>query len=155
MVLEASTLSPVESSSECGLITAFTKVNVKADFRDYVNRYLSNRGLQDKSDRPYIGNEDRLKLRQTQVGTPSDGLFSPKSNLIDINIPSNQPSFGITLAALTERENLDEPIPKIISNLVNYITKHGLKEPGIYRISASGAQVSKLRQTLDRGIISY
>jgi Rho GTPase-activating protein RGD1 len=144
MMLEASTISPVEpENGNIGLVAAFEKVNIKTDFQDYVNSYLSTRGLLDKSDRQYVGGDEK-------------GARPKKSEQIlnaTENLESVCPSFGVGLSVLTDREDLEEPVPRIVSNLITYITENGMEQQGIYRISASGAHVTKLRHSLHRGIL--
>lgn len=119
-------------------------MNVKKDFQDYLLTYLSKRGLADKSDRPYIAGLEKICISPT-ISPP---MIFTLYNVVD-------GCFGVPISTLTDKENAPEPIPKIVTNVVNYIAKTGMDQQGLYRLSASGAKVAKLRQSLHIGVINF
>lgn len=72
--------------------------------------------------------------------------------------------FGINLDVLVERDTKsfsqhmeDKHVPVFLSRIINYLTKHGLDEEGIFRKAGSAARIKTLRQRCDdlKGIIDF
>jgi hypothetical protein len=59
--------------------------------------------------------------------------------------------FGSDLVMIMENDSEKIPIPRIVSNCVEYIEASGLMQEGLYRLSGSSAQVMKLKSILDKG----
>jgi hypothetical protein len=62
--------------------------------------------------------------------------------------------FGSDLVQIMESDAEKSPIPRIVSNCVEYIEASGLMQEGLYRMSGSSAQVMKLKSILDKGLFS-
>ncbi|KAK9471773.1 uncharacterized protein V1510DRAFT_437042 [Dipodascopsis tothii] len=65
--------------------------------------------------------------------------------------PSSQRTkvFGMPIAVLCEREN--QPIPRVVTLLLDEIESRGLEEVGIYRVPGSLASVQALKDAFDTG----
>jgi hypothetical protein len=135
--MESNVLNP-QNGNGVGITDTVTSVDLNADFQEYLNSLGTNRPLIDKSDKLYIEKVYSMSPESpsNNVSFISKKVIKKTDTLIEDLFTT---SFGVNIGILTERESSDEPIPKIVTNLVNYIAKHGLEQQGIYRLSASGA----------------
>lgn len=87
----------------------------------------------------------------SQQGIPSQIKSSRSTNFLKIgnNIPNKElRMYTMTIQELSNSEN--RSIPFIIETCINEVKEKGLKQEGIYRISASTSNVEKLEQYFDK-----
>ena len=92
----------------------------------------------------FVAFEETMR-RVPQVAAPSGGgprgLMGRSSDSQQVGL------FGAPLAAVSRRES--RPVPFIITSCVREVERRGLGEVGIYRVSGSSADVSRLRRAYE------
>ncbi|KAJ3147156.1 hypothetical protein HDU89_005753 [Geranomyces variabilis] len=129
---EATTLSPLDAADAGaraeGLVGALEKIDNDRDFEAYAEEFIRT--------------TDPTKLGLSYAGTSSSTLAQP-----DL-FPHGRPSFGLSLEALMERDEV--PVPHVVTKCIDYVETHGLTTEGIYRISGPSMMVQRIRSLLDR-----
>ncbi|XP_063074740.1 protein FAM13A isoform X2 [Engraulis encrasicolus] len=57
--------------------------------------------------------------------------------------------FGVSLSELKSRGLVEDGVPLVIRNMVEYLKEHGLQQEGLFRVNGSVRAVDALRQRLD------
>ncbi|NWR08646.1 FA13A protein, partial [Paradoxornis webbianus] len=84
----------------------------------------------------------RLKEDMKKIG------MLPLNKQRDMTCPK---VFGVSLLELQQQGLSKNGIPIVVWNIVEYITKHGMTQEGLFRVSGSVKMVEQLRLRYDRG----
>ncbi|KAI8891900.1 hypothetical protein BC833DRAFT_613084 [Globomyces pollinis-pini] len=142
VMVEATTLSPLDQSKEVGLLKTVQLINNKEDFQGFVDSYGLQKKPVDKSEHSYVSYGKTLP-----VISPYTASGSPAA------IPYTSAScnyFGSDLVSLMESSPDQQPVPYIVINCTDYIEASGLSQEGLYRMSGSGTQLQAIRAALDK-----
>lgn len=93
-----------------------------ADFQEFMINYMANLSL-------------NLAESPMQLPLP-DGTI--------------QCNFAISLIHLMERD--DDPVPKVVKKLIEYVEEKGLKVPGLYREPGNWKNSQRIRDGFNKGI---
>jgi hypothetical protein len=159
IVMEATMISPLDTSSEVGLLQKLNMINDNEDF----DRFLKSNNLGERINMEPIPDyvpENTINLNETpnipgtlnrHYSVSSSFSFVPDSNYNPIP-PARQDFFyfGGNLIHMMMIDPEQEPIPKIVRNLVQYIEQTSFREEGLYRISGAAAQINQLKSLLDK-----
>lgn len=89
--------------------------------------------------------ESRMAKMKKKISSPL-----PKRRSTGSGAPAmTNKTFGVSIDELLKRSEGRE-IPPIITSIVEYLTKHGLNQEGIFRISGNHKVVESLKATYDR-----
>ena len=69
------------------------------------------------------------------------------------NGSSHRPTFGVDLAEQMARDSCE--VPPILPKCCQAIEAYGLQSQGIYRLSGTTSKVAKLKERLDRGMLTF
>ncbi|KAJ1568787.1 hypothetical protein HK405_013811, partial [Cladochytrium tenue] len=119
----------------CEIDTAVRRVvnivkdmNPKSDFEKYLSCFFQGRRRIDKADFTYC-----------------QYTLSPEANAVAFP----RLVFGMDLASLCDRDGVS--VPTVVPRSIEVIERHGLRMPGLYRLSGSNAAVQRVRVAFDKG----
>ncbi len=149
VMVEATTVSPLEAQ-EIGLVQIIESIDSNTDFETFINAFSNGRKSL-KVDSKFMKTSVMMESpRMASVAAPLDiSPIPPVLNPLPPNLKFSSKFFGGLLVDMMEANPEANPVPRIVSNCIEYIEATGLNEEGLYRMSGSGSAVNKLRTCLE------
>ncbi|KAJ1553642.1 hypothetical protein HK405_007329, partial [Cladochytrium tenue] len=111
-----------------GVVNIVKDMDPKSDFEKYLSCFFQGRRRIDKADFTYC---------QYTLAPEASAVAFPR--LV----------FGMDLANLCDRDGVS--VPTVVPRSIEVIERHGLRMPGLYRLSGSNAAVQRVRAAFDKG----
>lgn len=87
---------------------------------------------------------------QANLSPQTQTLNNPQSFASLENLPPLKPVFGLSLEDLFERDG--SAVPMVVCQCIQAVDLFGLEVEGIYRLSGTASQVSKIKSLFDNGM---
>lgn len=146
MMNEATLVSPLDTHKQDGLVKIVNDIDWNNDLETYLaNRLDTNSPVKDTVEPIYSGTPFHVAnaSSHTLVAKESKAMQQPA-----LNQPRGQ-YFGSSLVQIMESDSEQTPVPRLVSNCIEYIEATGLKQEGLYRVTANASLVNRLRSILD------
>ncbi|KAJ3325873.1 hypothetical protein HDV06_002258 [Boothiomyces sp. JEL0866] len=141
VMVEATTLSPLDQTNEIGLLQRVEAIDNSQDFQGFLDHYsLSRKKPVNKTDHQYVPYKNNNNSPNVP---PTPTTYSPKAQIAN-------KYFGSSLVDLMESHPTQEPTPRLVANCIEYIEASGLGQEGLYRLSGSGTEIQQAKQALDK-----
>ncbi|POY73436.1 hypothetical protein BMF94_3774 [Rhodotorula taiwanensis] len=148
LVNEGLTIAPVAPEDGPGLRTVIESIDLREDFKTYMQQYSLNWQMsgQQRGPRRDGPEEDGFPTMSptTALGPPNP--YS-SSSLSAASPAAAYPTFGVDLGEQMTRDGVE--VPRVLEKCAEAIELFGLESKGIYRLSGTTSRVQRLKAALD------
>ncbi|GAA5884654.1 hypothetical protein JCM3774_002549 [Rhodotorula dairenensis] len=135
LVTEGLTIAPVAPEDGQGLRTVIESIDLREDFKTYMQQYSLN-----------------WQMSGQQRGPKREG---PEEESFPYDSPSQSaaaalPTFGVDLGEQMLRDGVE--VPRVLEKCAEAIELYGLESKGIYRLSGTTSRVQRLKAALDHDV---